>query len=51
MSGIFNGLLVVGLAYQANGNSYVDYANMTGSLFITCVNTFMGTFFGTLNVF
>lgn len=49
--GVFNGLLCISLTWQVGGDSPVDIANMVGSLFITCTNIFMGTFFRTLTVF
>lgn len=34
-----------------NGNTPIDILNMTGCIFIVITNTFMGIFFGTVNVF
>lgn len=50
-TGVFNGLLTLAIWWQVNGNTRVDIANMTGSLFIILTNTFMGTFFSTISVF
>lgn len=37
--------------WQVGGDNQQAYANITGALFIILTNMFMGTFFGTLNVF
>ena len=48
---IFNGLLALSLWWQVNGDDAKDLQNMTGVLFIMITNTFMGSFFASLNVF
>jgi len=50
-SAVFFGLLQLSIWWQVNANTTIDILSMIGGMFILLVNNFMGTFFGTLQVF
>lgn len=51
INGVFNGLLLMSVFWQVNGDNKMDVRNMLGSLFMLLTNILANTIFGTMQTF